>query len=83
MINWAQRNLQTQWGLERDRPGVARPLTRLMNPTVRDTNRNTVCDRTTFRNRGGGDSCDEFPFATTYQSAPTSLIDRRNRMIIG
>src|SRR5216683_250366 len=61
MINWAQQNLQIPWGT------AAHPLTRLSDTVRSDLNRNTICDNS-FVRRGGGDSCDEFPFASTNQS---------------
>jgi hypothetical protein len=74
MIQWAQFNLSGAWGLQGS-GGSGTPLKRLYNTTQRDTNRKIICD-STFINQGtaiGGDdgssdSCDEFPFAATYQS---------------
>ena len=71
MIEWAQQNLQASWG----NPDGGTPLQRLVNSTQQDTNNKVICD-STFHNFGsffGGDfgdtdSCDEFPFASTYQS---------------
>jgi hypothetical protein len=68
MVQWAQVSLSPHWGLQ----GVGQPLTRLVN---QGNNRQIICD-STFANQGsaiGGndgdsDSCDEFPFAATYQS---------------
>jgi hypothetical protein len=71
IIEWAQSNLSAAWGLQ----GVGQPLTRLANMATRNANRAIICD-STFTNMGstiGGDdgskdSCDEFPFAASYQS---------------
>lgn len=73
MIQWAQQNLDGHWGLE----SADKPLTRLNNPdepTPTD-NRKVICDTdwTAFPPWEAGsvtmkDSCDEFPFAATYQS---------------
>ncbi len=71
MIAWAQTNLSGHWGLK----GKGKPLTRLANKTTRNTNRQIICGRswTPFPPWTSGsvsvkDSCDEFPFAATYQS---------------
>jgi hypothetical protein len=72
MIYWAQNNL-TPWGSQ----AAGMPLTRLADSATRVSNRAAICGDGTFVNEGsaiGGndsdtDSCDEFPFAGTYQSA--------------
>jgi hypothetical protein len=74
MIAWAQKHLSGHWGLK----GNGDPLRRLNNPragTPAD-NRKVICERR-WRpfapwHAGSvtmGDSCDEFPFAGTYESA--------------
>ena len=73
MVEWAQENLSGHWG----HPDTGSPMTYLGNTDQRDVNREIVCD-SSFTNLGtaiGGDdgssdSCDEFPFAASYQSAP-------------
>jgi hypothetical protein len=72
IIYWAQNNL-TPWGSQ----AADMPLTRLADTATREANRAAICGDGTFVNEGsaiGGndsdsDSCDEFPFAGTYQSA--------------
>ena len=72
MIAWAQGTLSGHWGLQ----GVGQPLTRLASAVIGNRNRRIVCRDGSFRNLGaaiGGndgdrDSCDEYPFAATYQS---------------
>lgn len=69
MIQFAQASMSAHWG----QPGVGSPLTRLAAGGA--ANRRVICNGT-FVNQGariGGndgdrDSCDEFPFAATYQS---------------
>ncbi len=74
MIYWAQTHLSGAWGLL----GVGSPLNYLAGPVGR-TNAGIICNTSgagAFVNKGaaiGGDdgssdSCDEFPFAATYQS---------------
>lgn len=73
MVAWAQYELAGHWGLQ----GEGQPLSYLQNKEQRDINRDEICEDGTFTNLGtaiGGDdgssdSCDEFPFAATYQSA--------------
>lgn len=72
LIRWAQTNLPGHWGLQ----GSGKPLTRLKNTTTRNRNRRIICQDVSFVNldgviggtNGDSDSCDEFPFAATYQS---------------
>jgi hypothetical protein len=71
MIAWAQTNLSAHWGLR----GKGKPLTRLANSTISGNNNKIICQRGWKAYPpwvGGGitdkDSCDEFPFAATYQS---------------
>jgi hypothetical protein len=70
MIQWAQKNLSARWGL----PG-GEPLTRLANSAESDNNNRIICRRAwrPFAPWVAGrvrvpDSCDEFPFAATFQS---------------
>jgi hypothetical protein len=74
MIAWAQKNLSGHWGLK----GKGDPLRRLNNPRVRtpDDNRKVICRRqwraaapwSAGSVKMMKDSCDEFPFAATYES---------------
>lgn len=72
MIAWAQGTLSGHWGLQ----GVGQPLTRLASAVIGNRNRRIICRDGSFHNMGaaiGGnngdrDSCDEYPFAATYQS---------------
>jgi hypothetical protein len=65
MISWAQHNLSS-WGL----PGSGQPLHRLASDTEANKNRAVICDSTFVYGSTGvaNDSCDEFPFAKTYES---------------
>ncbi|MGD0555995.1 MAG: hypothetical protein ABSA93_13550 [Streptosporangiaceae bacterium] len=77
MVQWAQINMNAHWGLQ----GVGDPLTYLVDPIIQANNREVICDDGTFVNMGtaiGGDygdsdSCDEFPFAATYQSGAFNI----------
>ncbi|WP_194506007.1 hypothetical protein ACN3XK_68010 [Actinomadura welshii] len=76
MIAWAQQNLEGAWGVE----DGGRPLHRLTGPLSED-NREIMCGRlsgfvrdpvldaalSTYNDQ---DTCDEFPFASTYESGP-------------
>jgi hypothetical protein len=71
MIQWAQQHLSGHWG----RQGTGQPLTRLADTTKASTNRTTICKKAWVSKGtkiggdfGDTDSCDEFPFAATYQS---------------
>jgi hypothetical protein len=71
MVQFAQENMSAHWGLQ----GVGSPLTRLASSAVASSNRAVICDKTFVNegtaiggNDGDSDSCDEFPFAATYQS---------------
>jgi hypothetical protein len=71
MVAWAQTNLSAHWGLR----GTGKPLTRLTSSKAIDSNRKIICetDWKAFSPWVSGsitdkDSCDEFPFASTYQS---------------
>ncbi|MFI1172779.1 NucA/NucB deoxyribonuclease domain-containing protein [Streptomyces melanogenes] len=62
-ILWAQQNLKTAWGVE----GAGPPLHRTMVRSVINANRRTACPRS--RHRPAGKSCDEYPFASSYEGA--------------
>ena len=62
-ILWAQHNLKHHWGWQ----GHGQPLTRTMNQWLIEHNRDTACPES--RPRPQGKSCDEYPFASTYQGA--------------
>jgi hypothetical protein len=62
-ILWAQRNLNNHWGWQ----GHGPELTRTMSPSIIAANRDTACPRDIPRPEGK--SCDEYPFASTYQGA--------------
>jgi hypothetical protein len=70
LVTWAQQNLFAHWGLK----GVGQPLHRLADPVQQSNNRSVICDGsftadpTIGANDGDKDSCDEFPFAATYES---------------
>jgi hypothetical protein len=71
MIQWSQKELKTHWGVE----GKGEPLRRLKNTKVKNHNRSVICQTawTAFPPWKAGsltmsDSCDEFPFAATYES---------------
>ncbi|MET7887822.1 NucA/NucB deoxyribonuclease domain-containing protein [Streptomyces avermitilis] len=59
--------------------GTTRYLERLTNTAKRDANRNKACP--TSRPRPTGKSCDEYPFASTWQGAATGSGDYSWRMI--
>lgn len=60
-IQWAQRNLAGKWG----RKGFGPELTRTMDSALITANRNAACPSSIPR--PVGKSCDEYPFASTYQ----------------
>ncbi|WP_146747048.1 hypothetical protein [Thermogemmatispora tikiterensis] len=73
LIAWAQQHMTAHWGLA----GRGQPLTRLQDEQRVSRNRYTICQRDwqalpPWTAQGGRlqikDSCDEFPFAGTYQS---------------
>lgn len=74
MIAWAQNNLSGHWGLQ----GKGQPLHRLMDPVLILDNRTIICQdgsftpdptlNTALAPYKDKDSCDEFPFAGTYES---------------
>lgn len=66
MIAWAQQYLPDAWGGEYE---GGSPLQRLADDSLAETNRSIICDKT-FVKRSDvlNDSCDEYPFAKSYQS---------------
>ena len=66
MILWAQTHLSAHWGLQ----GSGQPLRRLTSSTQQAGNRRVICNSTFVSGSTGvpNDSCDEFPFAATYES---------------
>ncbi|MFF7655004.1 hypothetical protein ACFZCY_35085 [Streptomyces sp. NPDC007983] len=66
MIEWAQHNLSGHWGLR----GTGQPLHRLQGDSQRRANRNIICGSTKFTPDPNvqSDTCDEFPFAGTYET---------------
>lgn len=75
MIAWAQANLSAHWGLK----GSGQPLHRLQSSTNQQANRNTICPSAATRFPRDpaipDDSCDEFPFAGTYESGALNGVD--------
>lgn len=77
MIQFAQAEMTAHWGLQ----GVGSPLNYLADKIIQDNNREVICGDGTFVNQGtaiGGDygdfdSCDEYPFAATYQSGAFNI----------
>jgi hypothetical protein len=70
MILWAQVN-QGGWGLPY---GAGPPLTRLASQAQANQNRSVICDSTWVPDPVvPQDSCDEYPFASTYQSGGTQV----------
>lgn len=72
-IQWAQINLSGHWGLD----GVGQPLHRLIDETLQANNREIICETdwtpdssitTDLAPYNDKDSCDEYPFASTYES---------------
>ncbi|MGW7674412.1 hypothetical protein ACWGJX_46435 [Streptomyces sp. NPDC054775] len=76
MINWAQNNLPGHWGLD----GVGQPLHRLQSSTQQASNRSAICGTSKFTKDPNipQDSCDEFPFAGTYESGALNGVDNGN-----
>ena len=73
MIQWAQFNLSGAWGLQ----GVGAPLHRLTDSILSSNNREVICDSSFVANPAitaalapynDTDSCDEYPFASSYES---------------
>lgn len=66
MIAWAQQYLPDRWGYEY---GGGTPLRRLASESLQRTNRSIICDSSFVpRAEVPEDSCDEFPFAASYES---------------
>jgi hypothetical protein len=63
MIAYAESHLLEHWGSEK-------PLRRLANAGVASHNRSIICNSTFISGSTGvaSDSCDEYPFAATYES---------------
>ena len=59
---WAMINEQAHWGYY----GMGQPLTRITNTATVNSNRTAICSN--FVNLYTNDSCEEFPFASSYQS---------------
>jgi hypothetical protein len=75
MIEWAQDNLSGHWGI----PGQGQPLHRLTDTVLSDNNYEIICgDKSGFtpdpaitkalKPYGDKDTCDEFPFQSSYES---------------
>jgi hypothetical protein len=66
MIEWAQAHLSGHWGLQ----GSGQPLHRLASTSKANSNRAVICNSTFVSGSTGvaTDSCDEFPFAKSYES---------------
>ncbi|MGW4021615.1 NucA/NucB deoxyribonuclease domain-containing protein [Streptomyces sp. NPDC005009] len=73
MIEWAQNNLSDHWGLR----GTGEPLHRLQNKSQQTSNRQAICGTSKFTKDPNiqNDSCDEFPFAGTYESGALNGVD--------
>lgn len=63
-VSYFQANNVDHWGLYPS----GTPLTRLNNPAQAQANRDVICARFVPNPQVPSDSCDEFPFAATYQS---------------
>ncbi|MFG2276068.1 hypothetical protein ACGFNY_40700 [Streptomyces chartreusis] len=76
MIEWAQHNLSGHWGLR----GTGQPLRRLKGDSQQAGNRNIICGSTKFTKDPNvqDDSCDEFPFAGTYESGALNGVTHGN-----
>ncbi|MEU2608909.1 NucA/NucB deoxyribonuclease domain-containing protein [Streptomyces albus] len=65
MIAWAQKNLSGHWGLK----GTGKPLSRLQNAQQQKDNRRRVCETAWTPDQTVAEvTCDEFPFASSYES---------------
>ncbi|MEU9263432.1 hypothetical protein AB0932_35580 [Streptomyces sp. NPDC006682] len=76
MINWAQINLSGHWGLR----SSGKPLHRLQSASEQKKNRQAICGTGKFTPDPAveQDSCDEFPFAGTYESGALNGVDHGN-----
>ncbi len=72
MILWAQTQLSGHWGLQ----GSGQPLHRLANSSEQAANRRVICNSSFVSGSTGvaNDSCDEFPFAATYESGALNSV---------
>jgi hypothetical protein len=73
MILWAQYALSGHWGLQ----GEGQPLHRLIEPILQKNNREIICETdwapdgtltSALQPYNDTDSCDEYPFASSYES---------------
>ncbi|MGY0055087.1 hypothetical protein ACWY4P_00590 [Streptomyces sp. LZ34] len=73
MLEWAQNNLSGHWGLR----GTGQPLHRLKNSSQQASNRQAICGTSKFTKDPNvqDDTCDEFPFAGTYESGALNGVD--------
>lgn len=76
MVQWAQGSLSGHWGLR----GTGQPLHRLKSATDQAANRNAICGSNKFTADPNipDDSCDEFPFAGTYESGALNGVTNGN-----
>jgi hypothetical protein len=76
MIAWAQSHLSGHWGSSTR----GQPLHRLQKASDQAANRNAICGTTKFTADPTipDDSCDEFPFAGTWESAALNGVDHGN-----
>ncbi|MER6190195.1 hypothetical protein [Streptomyces cyaneofuscatus] len=76
MINWAQTNLSGHWGLK----SSGNPLHRLQSASEQRKNRQAICGTGKFTADPAveQDSCDEFPFAGTYESGALNGVTHGN-----
>jgi hypothetical protein len=74
-VAWAQANLKNHWGKQ----GAGPALERTMNRTLIRANRRTACPSSIPR--PSGKSCDEYPFASTYQGASLNPTDFSCHMV--
>lgn len=64
-VRWAQQNLSGHWGLQ----GQGQPLTRIADDSIADANRGSICPGSYQPDPAvPNGSCDEFPFAKSWQS---------------
>ncbi|MEU0156874.1 NucA/NucB deoxyribonuclease domain-containing protein [Micromonospora fulviviridis] len=64
-VLWAQKNLNHPWGV----PGSGYPLHRTFDNTLINDNRGVACGRDVPRPPDPTLSCDEYPFAQSYEGA--------------
>lgn len=77
MLNWAQTNLSGHWGLK----SSGKPLHRLQNSKDQAANRQVICGTGKFTKDPAitDDTCDEFPFAGTYESGALNGVTHGNQ----